>query len=112
MADNSVNAFWRAIRAGFLRLVLFVFTDHAKKLGSGIIGLSVAVILYLFLTEFETTGGVWVTNWFFAILYNIGGKWILCSVCVLYGIVNIGSGIMEWIEWRRQSQSTTDDNQE
>lgn len=67
-----------------------------KTLGFGLFMIGISVFLYYFFTDMETNGGSRRIHWLVAVLYNIGGKWITCSVFGLIGVLLIGLGIKEF----------------
>jgi hypothetical protein len=77
MSDDSDDAWW-------------------KTLGAGLFCLGVAVFLFYYFSDFEASGGSRRINAIVAALYNLGGKWLTCSVFGIIGIALIGKGIKEF----------------
>jgi hypothetical protein len=69
-----------------------------KTLAFGVFMCGLAVFLYFYFTDFETTGGSRRMNAIIAGLYNIGGKWLACSFVGLIGLIAVLMGIKEFKE--------------
>ncbi len=62
--------------------------EKSDRFWQPIIGIGLIVFgFYLFsqFTKFENSDGSMRIHWFFAMLYNIGGKWLACAAIWLIG---------------------------
>lgn len=76
MSDDSDDAWW-------------------KTMGIGLVCLALTAFLFWSFSSFEASGGSMRIHWIIAALYNLGGKWLTCSVTGLLGIALVGKGIQE-----------------
>jgi len=79
MSDDSESTWW-------------------KTMGIGLLIVGATVFLYFFFTDLETTGEARRIHWLIALMYNIGGKWVTCSVVGMLGIVVTWFGYKQWQE--------------
>lgn len=71
-----------------------------KTVGLGFLCLGIAIFLYWYFTDFETSGGRRRIHWAIAWLYKLGGKWVPSSIFALIGVCGIGLGLKEWKDRR------------
>lgn len=69
-----------------------------KTAGAGLFMIGITFFLYYYLTHLEESGGRGRINWIIALTYNIGGKWLSCSVTGLFGCLLVWIGYKQWQE--------------
>jgi hypothetical protein len=74
--------------------------DWLWGLGAGVFCFAGAAFVYWQMTELEASGGTIRLKSIFALLYMIGGKWLLCLPLVIIGCFFIGAGIRSLIQRR------------
>ena len=67
-----------------------------KTLIGGVFLIGLSVFLYFYFTDFEATGGNRRMNAIIAALYNLGGKWLVCSLLGVLGVGVVAVGIKEY----------------
>ena len=60
--------------------------------------LGMAAFSYWYFSGLEQTGGVGRVKWWMALLYTLGGKWLVCS---LFGVVGVTAIIMAIVGHRQ-----------
>ena len=79
MSDDSDSAWW-------------------KTLGFGLLFLGITWFLYYYFSDFEANGGRRRIHWAIAGMYNLGGKWLVCSVTGVIGLALTAMGVKEFRE--------------
>jgi hypothetical protein len=74
--------------------------DWLWCLGGGVFFFAGAAFLYWHTTELEASGGTLRIKSIFALLYIIGGKYLLCSPLVILGSFCIAVGIRSLMQRR------------
>jgi hypothetical protein len=74
--------------------------DWLWGLGWGVFCFAGAAFLYWAITEIEASGGTIRMKSIFALLYMIGGKWLLCLPLVISGSFFIAVGIRSLMQRR------------
>lgn len=67
-----------------------------KTLLGGLFCIGISIFLYYYFTDLEQAGGQRRINAIVAAMYNLGGKWLTCSVFGLIGIGMVGLSIKEF----------------
>jgi hypothetical protein len=74
--------------------------DWLWALGLGVFCFAGAAFVYWQITEIEASGGTIRMKSIFALLYMIGGKWLLCLPLVISGSFCIAGGIRSLMQRR------------
>jgi len=74
--------------------------DWLWALGLGVFCFAGAAFVYWQITEIEASGGTIRMKSIFALLYIIGGKYLLCSPLVIVGSFLIAAGIRSLMQRR------------
>lgn len=64
-----------------------------KQIGFAMLSFAFAGFFYWFLTGVEHSGRSYRAAWWFALLYNYGGKWVIIVPFALFGVVLLYTGI-------------------
>lgn len=63
------------------------------QIGSGLFCIACSIGLFMLFNNMEQTGGRMRVPWYIAITYYIGGKWVVCGVLFLGGVLASALGI-------------------
>ncbi len=74
--------------------------DGLWCLGGGVVSFAGAAFMYWHTTDLEASGGTIRLQWIFALLYMIGGKWLLCLPFVILGSFFTAVGIQALMQRR------------
>ena len=78
-------------------------TEWWLVVGGGILLLAVAAFGFWRFSLMETSGGLMRTRWYIALLYSLGGKWLVAGLVGGLGVLCIVLGIFQYLEEKKSA---------